>query len=103
VVCITATIGTKRHKKLAWADCLLNDWSLRVPQFRLESKIERAGNGISFHNWHALLWDTVHIFSQERQTRGKRRRLAGSQSSSLCDSRFGYSGSAPPKFLTSSR
>jgi hypothetical protein len=39
---------------------------------RPESKIERDRDEISLHNWHALLWDTVHIFSQERQTRVKR-------------------------------
>jgi hypothetical protein len=56
---------------------------------RPESKIARDRDGISFHNWHALLWDTGHIFSQERQTRGKPRRLVRRVPSS-CDSRFGY-------------
>ena len=45
MVCITATIGTKRPKKVAWADCLLNDKSLRVP---LEIRIEGDPNGSSF-------------------------------------------------------
>jgi hypothetical protein len=39
------------------------------------SKIERDRDGISFHNWHVLLWDTVNILSQERQKRGNPWRL----------------------------
>jgi len=56
---------------------------------RPESKIERDRDGISFHNCHVPLWYPVHIFSQERQTRGKPRRLVRRVPSS-CDSRFGY-------------
>ena len=75
MVCITATIGKKRHKKVVWANCLVNARSLRVTQLGPRAQIELDRDGISFHNWHALLWDTVHIFSQERQTRGEPRRL----------------------------
>ena len=81
MVCITATIGTKRHKKGGPAVCSTIG-HYPGTAIRPESKIERDRDGISFYNWHALLWDTVHIFSQERQRRSKPR-ATGSPSSIL--------------------
>ena len=68
MVCITAIIGRKRHKKVAWADCLLNDRSLRVLQLGPRANRARR-DGIFLPQLPCALWDPVHIFSQERQTR----------------------------------
>jgi hypothetical protein len=46
VVCITATIGKKRHKKVVWANCLVNDRSLRVPQLGSRAKSSSTANGL---------------------------------------------------------
>jgi len=66
---------------------------------RPESKIERDRDGISFHNWHALLWDTVHIFSQER--RRSKPRATGSPSSILLRFPFWLQTAGQMQFLRS--